>query len=82
LWTKLCLAFGVLLLLAGGGSLVGVQVLVSSATKAIPQNNLIRGASDATTMELLAAAKNDTMATFVISHPELLVIRLRICSEP
>jgi LCP family protein required for cell wall assembly len=49
LWTKLCLGFGVLLLLAGGGSLVSVQVLVSSATKAVGQQDLLGGVTDTTT---------------------------------
>lgn len=51
LWSKLCLGFGVLLLLAGGGSLASVKVLVSSATKAVPQNNLIGTATNTTTRQ-------------------------------
>jgi len=51
LWSKLCLGFGVLLLLAGGGSLAGVKVLVSSATKAVPQQNLIGTATNTTTRQ-------------------------------
>jgi LCP family protein required for cell wall assembly len=39
----------VLLLLAGGGSLVSVKVLVSSATKALPQQDLLGTVTDTTT---------------------------------
>jgi LCP family protein required for cell wall assembly len=41
LWARLTVAFGALLLIAGGGSVVGIKVLTSSATKSVDQENLL-----------------------------------------
>lgn len=41
LWARLTVVFGALLLIAGGGSVVGIRVLASSATKSVDQENLL-----------------------------------------
>jgi len=48
LWARLTVLFGALLLIAGGGSVVGLKVLASSATKSVDQENLL-GAVKGTT---------------------------------
>jgi LCP family protein required for cell wall assembly len=41
LWTRWLIGLGLLLLVASGGSLVGVRVLVGSATREVPRENLL-----------------------------------------
>ncbi|MEV6849493.1 LCP family protein [Actinoplanes sp. NPDC051411] len=41
LWARLTVLFGALLLIAGGGSVVGIKVLASSATKSVDRENLL-----------------------------------------
>jgi polyisoprenyl-teichoic acid--peptidoglycan teichoic acid transferase len=41
LWARLTVILGALLLVMGGGSLVGIKVLASSATKSVDQENLL-----------------------------------------
>jgi LCP family protein required for cell wall assembly len=41
LWTRWFIGLGTLLLIASGGSLVGARVLVSSATRSVPRENLL-----------------------------------------
>jgi len=40
-WARWCTGLGALLMVVSGGSLVGAKVLVSSATGAVPQTNLL-----------------------------------------
>jgi anionic cell wall polymer biosynthesis LytR-Cps2A-Psr (LCP) family protein len=40
-WTRWCVALGSLLFVAGGGSAVGVRVLVNTATQQVTQKNLL-----------------------------------------
>ena len=44
LWARLCLSFGILLSVLSGGALVGTKLLVSTATAAVPQTNLLGSA--------------------------------------
>jgi anionic cell wall polymer biosynthesis LytR-Cps2A-Psr (LCP) family protein len=41
LWARLTVVFGALLLIAGGGSVVGIKVVANSATKSVVQENLL-----------------------------------------
>ena len=41
LWARLTVVLGALLLIAGGGSVVGIKVLASSATKSVDRENLL-----------------------------------------
>jgi polyisoprenyl-teichoic acid--peptidoglycan teichoic acid transferase len=41
IWTRLLIAFGALLLIASGGSLVGMKVLASSASRSVVQEKLL-----------------------------------------
>ena len=41
LWARLTVLFGALLLIAGGGSVVGIKVLADSATKSVDRINLL-----------------------------------------
>jgi LCP family protein required for cell wall assembly len=43
-WARLCVTFGSVLVVLSGGSIVGTQVLVNSATKQINQQNLLGSA--------------------------------------
>jgi len=43
-WARLCIVFGTLLMLGSGGSIVGAQLLVSSATAQVDQENLLGSA--------------------------------------
>lgn len=56
LWTRWVIGLGSLLLVAGGGSLVGVRVLVGSATKEVPRENLL-GSTRTTTERKRAEIK-------------------------
>ena len=76
LWARLTVVFGALLLIAGGGSVVGLKVLASSATKSVDQENLL-GAVKGTTERKHAdikGAKNillvglDTRPSWSTSH--------------
>ncbi|GII24919.1 LCP family protein [Planosporangium mesophilum] len=45
LWARLLVALGAVLMLAAGGSIIGVKVLVGQASSGITQDDLLRGAA-------------------------------------
>ncbi|WP_239132446.1 LCP family protein [Paractinoplanes durhamensis] len=45
-WARLCLVFGALLTVVGGGSVVAIQATVGAATKSVTQQSLIGAASN------------------------------------
>lgn len=45
LWARLCAVFGCVLMVAGGGAVVGTQVLVARYTGAVDQTSLLGGSS-------------------------------------
>jgi LCP family protein required for cell wall assembly len=77
LWARLAVAFGVVLVLLGGGTAVAGNVLVGQATKAVPKSNLLGSAQDTGTRQHaeVKGAKNillvglDTRPSWTASEP-------------